>query len=872
MTKKNPHLTTTALLDSTNAALRNWPITWIVLVVGLIMTITATLYMKSSVEINANVEFTSNCNEIKNKIINRLDDHARILLSGAALFNATETVTREEWRVFNKTQKVEQQLPGIQGIGFSLLIPPAELSRHIQKIRREGFPQYKLRPDGVREIYSSIIYLEPFSGRNLRAFGYDMLSEPVRRSAMERARDTDNAALSGKVILVQETDKEVQAGTLMYVPVYRKGMPIETVQQRRAAIYGWIYSPYRMNDLMQGIIGNRKLEKEKQLHLQVFDGTQPSPQNLLYECHPEKDQALWPKVRFTRQIPVDFNGQRWTLRFTQTGGGFATVDYISVWLTLASGIIISLLLLFLILALLNAHAKAHIAENLAAELRETKEYLENLIDYANVPIVVWNQQFHITRFNHAFESLTGRLSGDVLGNNLEMLFPPDLVDSSMEHIKRMPLGEHWESLEINILHANGSVRTVLWNSATIFAEDGMTPIATIAQGTDITERKQAEKALKESEEQLRNIFLNAPIGIFHSVWEGTLVTVNPALSKMLGYSSPEELILATTNMITQIYVDPAIRPQIMADLMSTDGWVHYEEVLWRRKDHRIITVDMTGRKVLSANGDFLYLEGFIEDISERKQVEAVNATLEAQNRQLQKTESLSRMAASIAHLFNNQLGVVIGNLELAMMDVPKVGSLHESITSAMKAAWKSAEISGLMLTYLGQSLDNCEPLDLSSSCHKILPILKAALPENVILKTDFSSPGPVSNTNTDYLQQILTNLFNNAWEAIGKDSGTISLSVKKVSSAAIPTAHRFPIDWQTQDSTCACLEVTDTGSGIADKDIEKIFDPFYTSKFTGRGMGLAVVLGIVKTHKGVLTVESKAKQGSTFRIFFPLSE
>jgi signal transduction histidine kinase len=122
------------------------------------------------------------------------------------------------------------------------------------------------------------------------------------------------------------------------------------------------------------------------------------------------------------------------------------------------------------------------------------------------------------------------------------------------------------------------------------------------------------------------------------------------------------------------------------------------------------------------------------------------------------------------------------------------------------------------------------------------------------------------------MQQILTNLFNNAWEAIGKDSGTISLSVKTVASADIPTAQRFPIDWQLQDSSYACLEVTDTGSGIADKDIEKLFDPFYTSKFTGRGMGLAVVLGIVKTHKGVLTVESKAKQGSTFRIFFPLSE
>ncbi|MEI6610424.1 MAG: CHASE domain-containing protein [Deltaproteobacteria bacterium] len=498
MTKKKPHLTTSALLGSTNTALRNWPLAWIVLAVGLLITAAATLYMKSSVEIIANVEFTADCNEIKNNILNRLDDHARILLSGAALFNASETVSREEWRVFNKAQKVEKQLPGIQGIGFALLIPPAELSRHIQRIRREGFPQYKLRPDGVREIYSSIIYLEPFSGRNLRAFGYDMFSEPVRRSAMERARDTDTAALSGKVVLVQETDKEVQFGTLMYVPVYHKGMPIETLEQRRAAIYGWVYSPYRMNDLMQGIIGNRNLGKENQLHFQVFDGAQPSIQSLLYDSQPKGDQKLRPDAQFNRQIPVDFNGQRWTLRFTQTSGSLATMDYISVWITLVSGIIISLLLFSLILALLTTRTKAHLAENLAAQQRETKEYLENLIDYANVPIVVWNPQFHIIRFNHAFESITGRVSGDVLGNNLEILFPPDLVENSMEHIKRTPLGEHWESLEINIQHANGSVRTVLWNSATIFAEDGTTPIATIAQGSDITDRKWAEEKIKAS--------------------------------------------------------------------------------------------------------------------------------------------------------------------------------------------------------------------------------------------------------------------------------------------------------------------------------------------------------------------------------------
>ncbi|MEI8356752.1 MAG: CHASE domain-containing protein, partial [Deltaproteobacteria bacterium] len=274
--------------EATHSACRSSRIAWIVLMAGLTITAASTLYVKSFVEKIAEQEFISRCGKIQNIISGRLDDHARILQSGVALFNSSDTVTRGEWRIFNQAQKVEEQLPGIQGIGFSLLLTPEELTRHIQKIRSEGFPDYRVKPDGTRKIYSSIIYLEPFSGRNLRAFGYDMFSEPVRRQAMERARDTDHAALSGKVILVQETDEEVQAGTVMYVPVYRKGMPTETVEQRRAAIYGWVYSPYRMDDLMRGILAGSNFENEKHLHLQLYDGEETSFRTLLYQSHPRE--------------------------------------------------------------------------------------------------------------------------------------------------------------------------------------------------------------------------------------------------------------------------------------------------------------------------------------------------------------------------------------------------------------------------------------------------------------------------------------------------------------------------------------------------------------------------------------------------------
>ncbi len=147
------------------------------------------------------------------------------------------------------------------------------------------------------------------------------------------------------------------------------------------------------------------------------------------------------------------------------------------------------------------------------------------------------------------------------------------------------------------------------------------PVRQIGTIQDITERKRAENALKESEEQFRNLFVNAPVGIFHSTLDGRLLETNPALAKMLGYFNTNEIIASTSDMSTQIYVDPKVRLQIIDDLMRTDGWVHYNEVIWQRKDLSLITVEMTGRKVLDAAGDFTYLEGFIVDITERKRVE-----------------------------------------------------------------------------------------------------------------------------------------------------------------------------------------------------------------------------------------------------------
>ena len=258
------------------------------------------------------------------------------------------------------------------------------------------------------------------------------------------------------------------------------------------------------------------------------------------------------------------------------------------------------------------------------------------------------------------------------------------------------------------------------------------------------------------------------------------------------------------------------------------------------------------------------------ELVERKRLEEVQRKWERQQQHLQKIESLNRMAGAIAHHFNNMLGAVIGNLELALMDLAPEAPV-ELLHQALKASHRAAEISGLMLTYLGHSAGRRELLDLACLCLSSLPLLRLGMGKDVVLETDAPTPGPTIKADAGQIQQVLKNLVTNAFESVGDAQGTIHLTIKTVSLADIPVAHRSPIDWRPHHDVFACIEVRDSGSGITEREIDQIFDPFFSTKFTGRGLGRPVVLGIVRSHHGLITVETSRGQGSIFKVFFPLS-
>ena len=300
----------------------------------------------------------------------------------------------------------------------------------------------------------------------------------------------------------------------------------------------------------------------------------------------------------------------------------------------------------------------------------------------------------------------------------------------------------------------------------------------------------------------------------------------------------------------------------MQALRSEGNWSG--ELKAEKKDGSLFDVQVSAAVVFDETGTPIAMTSTSIDITECK-------AIEVQTRLFQKIEGLGRMAGAIAHSFNNQLQVVIGNLEIAMEDLPQAVCPDENLSLAMQAARKAAEVSRLMLVYLGQTSGKYEPMDLSEICRQNIPLLQSAIPKGILLKTDFPFSCPVTSASALQIQQILINLITNARESIADEGGgTIHLTVKTVFHKHIPTANRIPLDWHPRNISYACLEVSDTGCGISKQDIEKIFDPFFTTKFIGRGMGLSVVGGMVKAHGGGITVDSEPGQGSVFRIYLPV--
>ena len=337
---------------------------WSVLAAALVLTVLAAMREAIRAEALAAQDLRSRALEVRARIVSGLESLEALLRGGAAYLDASERVTREEFHVWVAGLRMGSRYPGIQAIGFVRAFPCARRAEAVAAERADGLPDFRVWPDPeeARAACSAVVWIEPAAGRNLRAFGYDGLAEPVRRAALERARDRDETALSDRVVLVQEADGAGQAGAMVAVPVYRGGRPGPGLEERRDRLTGWLYAVLRMSDLVPGLLGRRPVSEKGPVHLRIWDGPRAGREPPTWDGRPpERRTAALPELA----LAVDFGGTSWTLGFDRDEASRYAV-LARAFLVGAAGGTASLLVFALLLSrhrltLLNARLEERVA-------------------------------------------------------------------------------------------------------------------------------------------------------------------------------------------------------------------------------------------------------------------------------------------------------------------------------------------------------------------------------------------------------------------------------------------------------------------------------------------------------------------------------
>lgn len=268
------------------------------------------------------------------------------------------------------------------------------------------------------------------------------------------------------------------------------------------------------------------------------------------------------------------------------------------------------------------------------------------------------------------------------------------------------------------------------------------------------------------------------------------------------------------------------------------------------------------------NGTAVSMVGAIQDITDLRKAEEESRKFEAQVRQAQKLESLGVLAGGIAHDFNNLLMGILGNADLALLDMAPESPARQSILAIESAAKRAADLARQMLAYSGRGRFVIKRLDLKKLIEEMMHMLKTSVSKKAVLKFEFPADVPPIEADAAQIRQIILNLVINASEAIAEKSGVIFIrtGAQECDSDYLKDTY---LETDLPEGTYSYIEVSDTGDGMDKVTLTKIFDPFFTTKFTGRGLGLAAVLGIVRGHRAAVKVYSEPRKGTTFKVLFP---
>ncbi len=497
-------------------------------------------------------------------------------------------------------------------------------------------------------------------------------------------------------------------------------------------------------------------------------------------------------------------------------------------------------------------------------LRENEERYRALFHQSSDGIYLLSPDGKVLDANESIARMHGYRPEEMLGMRVQDIDTTPSAQLAPERMRRLLSGETL-IFEVEHHHRDGHVFP-LEVSARRVSFGGESCIQCLHR--DITERKRAEEELKESRERLAEAQKVAHLGYYALDVVTGVWTSSQVLDDIFGIGENYPRTIEGWSLLVHPEDRQPMLDYLRKDVLGETNPFDREYRIVRVSDQGIRWVHGLGKVERDTRDRPATMIGTIQDITDRKQVEEENRILERQVQQSQKLESLGVLAGGIAHDFNNLLMAVLGHAELALDEISPMSPARRSITEITTAARRAADLCRQMLAYAGKASFALERVGLRDLVEEMAHLLKTAISKKAILNLNLERGLPPIEADPSQIRQIVMNLLINASEAIGDRSGVITVSV-----GATRCDEEYLRKTELHDGLSpglyVHLEIADTGSGMDAETRSRIFEPFFSTKFTGRGLGLAAVLGIVRAHKGALKVYSEPGKGTTFKMLFP---
>lgn len=847
-----PSLAVTISPAPTRWPKRLQPVYLPLVVLSISLTITFWLWQdaRQNSQQDLQARFDFGVREVAASIEQRMKFYEQVLRGVDGLM-ASARIDRQEFRRYIEKLQIDENYPGLHGVGYALIVPAVQREAHLATMHADGLTQYTITPTGQRDLYSPVVFIEPFVGSNPLTLGADLYVEPVSRTAMERSRDLGRPIISRLMPLAAETDKPAQAGLAMYLPVYKEGLPRDSFAERRANIAGWAYATFRMNELMDGVLG----ESAELFSIQIFDGEVASPQTLMYDSAPGDNPATGTLLRATRYVSI--GGHTWT---TIIGSLPALETQIDADKPLfVARLMLGASLLLTMLSWLFAYGRARTesdAEKLAAAQASYRSMFDNALD----AVFLLRGNLFID-CNTKAQALLGCDREQIVGQSPVRFSPPTQADgrSSGERAERIKnslyIGEQvfewlFQRHDGSQIYCDVALRRMEIDGETLF----------LANIHDISERKNAEERFKRTSSELEAILNNALVGICY-ICERRHQWVNNKFAEMMGFS-PEELIGQLTlihfpDEKSWLDIGELAYPQIASGTPFCTDWQ------MKRKDGSIFWAQIFGRSVDPENLDKGTIWTYL-DISERKHAEAETQAALAQQKELNQLKT--RFVSMTSHEFRTPLATIMSSTELLKYYSDKLPAeerleVFGSIEKAVKRMTRMLEDILLIGKADAERIEfQPEPLALRPFCEELLNEARLAVDSSgsKLGNFEFQLIGERPDVCLDQrlLHHILSNLLSNAVK--------YSPAGKKVFFGVVCREREVE------------FTVADEGIGMASEDLSHLFKTFYRASnvgnIAGTGLGLAIVKRSIDVHGGSIKVDSILGTGTRFVVTLPISD